>query len=213
MESIIAEYSSNWSYFNILIGTDVPFIFKDDKLLYLNNFISEEGIRLKGLKEGVWISPDENYTILSFYLNDKLNGKTLYESKDYGNVKKINYLNGKKHGKEISWGNQQKIYEIDWLGGKKNGKEIWWFENGQKSKEINYKNDKKHGKEIGWYENGQKECEIDYVNGKKRGKEIWWYENGQKQEETDLPYGVGIGKSIFCRENGQKVYEVDYSKM
>jgi len=70
MELIIAEHSSNWIYFNALISTKVPIIFKENELLYLNNFTSERGIKFKGLKEGVWIY--SKYTInLSFYLNGK----------------------------------------------------------------------------------------------------------------------------------------------
>jgi len=156
MELIIAEHSSNWSYFNALISTDVPFIFKENELLYLDNFISEVGIRPKGLKEGAWFSSDEYSKHLIFYLNNKRSGKSVYESKSESRGE-VDYVDDKIHGKSISWfKNGQKKEDTDYVNGKKCGKCIFWYENGQKNYEIDYLDDKKHGKVITWYENGQK---------------------------------------------------------
>jgi len=214
MELITAEHSSNWSCFNALIDTlidtKVPFIFKDNGLLYLNNFISEGGIKFKGLKEGVWISSNRHRIELFFYLNDKRKSKSLNESKNFRSVEELSYVDDKMHFKYISWYENRQKKEVDYVNGKKHGKTIFWDENGQKNYEIDYLNGKISGKCIFWYKNGLKALENDYIDNKKHGKEIWWYENGQKKYEIDYIDGLEHGKEISWYENGQKKEDFDY---
>jgi len=186
MEPVITEHISNWSYFNILLRDEIPFIFKGDELLHFNNTVSEDGIKFKGVKEGVWIYSYEYSNSLKFYFNGKLNGKGISESsKEIEERLEHFYIKGLLNGKSVFWYKDGQKKEVDYVNGKENGKEIWWYEDGKKCEEIDYVNGKKHGKEIYWYENGQKREEIDYVNGKKHGKNIHWYENGQKKKEIN----------------------------
>jgi len=54
MELLISQHVSNWSHFSFLIETEIPFILENDKLVYLNDIISEEGVKIKNMGEGVW---------------------------------------------------------------------------------------------------------------------------------------------------------------
>lgn len=84
--------------------------------------------------------------------------------------------------------NGNKRHEINWLNCRKHGKEIGWCENGNKWVEIDWQNDQRHGKEIWWYENGCIWREINWRNDQRHGKEIHWDENGNKFYEKDWEY-------------------------
>jgi len=64
------------------------------------------------------------------------------------------------------WGNGQPRWKIEYQNGRLHGKAILWWENGNKRWEDEYQNGQRHGKDICWCENGDKRWEDEWENGK-----------------------------------------------
>jgi hypothetical protein len=80
-------------------------------------------------------------------------------------MKKINYVNGKLHGKYFDYyQNGQKNVEAVYINNKIT-KITWFHQNGNKSREHYYVNDKLHGKFINWNFDGTVHTDTTYLNG------------------------------------------------
>jgi antitoxin component YwqK of YwqJK toxin-antitoxin module len=80
----------------------------------------------------------------------------------YHKFRTHNYLTD---GAGVDWyENGRKVYEVNYVHGKKEGKETMWYGNGRKQCEIHYVHGKKLGKEIWWSENDDVKKIIFYVN-------------------------------------------------
>ncbi len=102
----------------------------------------------------------------------------------------IEYLAGKRQGKESSWTEKgQKLYEGENFSGKSSGKLRMWHENGQQAAYIEMRNGKPHGKVNFWYENGQKESEGEWRDGKEISRKCW-DEKGNLIDCEELPEDV-----------------------
>lgn len=155
-----------------------------------------EGEILNKLQHGRWTKWDKDGKILGEILFDK--GIRLKECQYYSNGNKkleIEFLNNKKHGKEIHYYKSgKKKVELNYIGGVKHGKEIHWHENGVKSLEAEFQNGHAHGKCLKWYESGRISAELFYKNGLKEGKYTEWYENGKTKTVIEFKNDKENGK-------------------
>ena len=97
-------------------------------------------------------------------------------------ISEINYENGEKHGKEIEYGYNGKIWEGQYKNGKEDGLFTGWYENGKKKWEETYKYGEYDGLETKWYKNGKKKSEQTWKDGKFISKKEW-NEDGSIKEK------------------------------
>jgi len=176
MEEIICEHLFNWKRCNLTIKHKIPFIFENDKLIYSDNFIDMYKIIINGNKEGVSFYKSINRYNFSFYINNIIENKVV-ELRQFDTFKikclyKINYVNGKKNGKERRWYSNGNKIEIDFIDDMIHGKHIFYFADGIVN-ETNYSHGKINGKSILKFANGKIWVESDYINGFRTNKIIY----------------------------------------
>ena len=117
---------------------------------------------------------------LMVYNNELLSGYT-YELYTNGNTKlKTHWVNGKRHGKQLSW-----------------------FENG-KIKEIRfYKNNRKDDQHQGWFGDGTPRFEYNFIDGQYHGSSKEWYPDGSIASEHNYEMGKESGTQKVYEANGQ----------
>jgi uncharacterized protein (TIGR02145 family) len=120
------------------------------------------------------------------------------------------YKDGKKHGHDIDFSGDSKIWDILYKDGKVQAVKTW-YENGQQKYEESRKDNKLHGLKKTWYENGQIEVEAPFNAGNFQGSVKMWYENGQQKSENNFKDDIAHGSSISWYETGQKQYEAEFN--
>ncbi|QVY66895.1 toxin-antitoxin system YwqK family antitoxin [Polaribacter sp. Q13] len=97
-----------------------------------------------------------------------------YQEKDGRLLRKTEYANGLKNGKEtLFYTNEKESISLvtDYVKGEKNGKEIGYSINGNISFVRHYKNNLLHGEYLTYFDNGQVEMDMLYEKGKLTNKE------------------------------------------
>ena len=120
-----------------------------------NNKLRYKGNYNNGLMDGKWTYYWENG-------NKKVEGS--FKNGNGSNKNKITKVptNG-RDGMWSSWHmNGKKWSELNFINGKKNGKQINWYDNGQKEVEGNYENDKPVKTWLWWYIDGAPMQEGEY---------------------------------------------------
>jgi len=107
-------------FFNNLIKTELPLTFDENVLVYRDNIVFDYGIKLNGMKYGLFYLYDDQ-----FFIIDAL----LYSNDLVTDGKHIEYMSRLKG-------------EVQYLNGKRNGKCIYWSEDGRKKREEGYIDDK-----------------------------------------------------------------------
>ncbi len=95
--------------------------------------------------------------------------------------------------------------KIQYLKGKRHGKNQKWFESGVLAFEAKYFENKLHGKSSSWWSNGNIRSESNFDLGKAQGIQFQWYSSGVKFKESNLNQGLEEGMQRAWRENG-KIY-------
>ena len=105
------------------------------------------------------------------------------------------YLDNKKHGKEISkskvTGNTLKI--SSYINGRKEGIEKIFYLEGNILKKLKYFNGLAEGEFIEYYKDGQIKCKGIYKNGEFDGEISEYYENGEIKKRTNYLNGLKNG--------------------
>jgi antitoxin component YwqK of YwqJK toxin-antitoxin module len=137
----------------------------------------------------------DDTTVSKVTVNGMIHGKLKQKCNDRLEIE-CDYVDGKKHGKE-KWWYENDQFETDYIDDRKHGKEKWWYENGQLARECDYVDDRKHGKYKRWHANGQLEIECaqlemecDYIDDRKHGKYKRWNEDGQLEMECEYVDGI-----------------------
>lgn len=122
----------------------------------------------------------------------------------------VNYLDGKKSGKELKMFLNNSISEIRYYKqGIKTGIHKAWRTNGKQKFEYPYNDEGKyHGTLKEWYPNGQLVKEFNYMNGKESGTQKMWQSNSNIRANYTVINGerfglIGLKKcySINTNEN------------
>lgn len=139
------------------------------------NFLSEPGKPLKSQPESPKFTTKTTsnalYTITSEYLNNKKHGKEITKDKKTENTLKISfYINGRKDGiEEIFYPEGNILKKLKYSNGLAEGEFIEYYKDGQ----IKYKGGYKKGKFDGvineYYEKGEIKKRINYSNGLRNG--------------------------------------------
>ena len=150
----------------------------------------------------------DHYEYKIEYLNGKEHGK------EYRNGKLIyegDYLNGEKHGKGKEYCNGKLIYEGDYLNGKKYGKGKEYDDyDGKLKYEGEYLKGERHGKGKEYYD-GKLKYEGEYLNGKKYGKGKEYYSNGKLKYEGEYLNGKNWS-GYFYNINGSFEFKLTNGK-
>lgn len=153
--------------------------------LYKNDSVAAKGKYVNQKKSGTW----EMY---SYYTQDL--------------VKRVNFKDDKKHGREYVFYEDSTVCEIiEYKKGEKDG--VWqeFFTDGVKNTMAHYKNGKLHGKYISYYPNGMKQTEGEYINGEKEGVWHYYQKDGTKKHDVEWENGVP--------DNYEKVMEYQENKL
>ncbi len=132
---------------------------------------------------------ENNFTISYHYLNKKIDTE-------------INYVNGLKHGKHISYdfyGN--KALEGNYINGNQDGKWIWYYPSGKTKTIRKYLNGNLNGESINYYENGTIKSKSLYEYGTVEGTTTHFHKNGKKSQETEFYNDKIHGKKVFYDYN------------
>lgn len=132
--------------------------------------------------------------------NFKLNYKFSNEKTDV----EVDYVNGLKHGKYISYnfyGN--KLLEGNYKNGDMDGEWIWYYPNGTKSRVKNYRDGVLHGDYLDYHKNGALDDKDVYVFGNREGTSTSFYENGIKSHATDFESNKLHGRKVFYDPSGK----------
>ncbi|NJL74499.1 MAG: hypothetical protein HC892_05110 [Saprospiraceae bacterium] len=143
-----------------------------EKVVMRNNSgqTMEEGFVQNGLKEGVWITYDQDRGIksLTSYLNGNLNGVYLEFNRQLHLIAHSNYVNNQLHGTSIKYKFGRPLEVQNYKDGKLDGFFRQYHENtGKMQLEAEYKDGLQDG--IMRYFNANEEIIMEYV-----------YKNGQK---------------------------------
>ena len=130
--------------------------------------------------------------------------------KDGEVINQETYKNGKKHGKQIFYKDQEKFQE-SYQYDVKDGKFIQYYKNGNMALTETYIEGKIAGKRTKYWENGNKQSIQNYVNGLKTGEWILYFENGKPRlietydgiKHPNDNYDGLAGKYVVYYENGQ----------
>jgi antitoxin component YwqK of YwqJK toxin-antitoxin module len=101
---------------------------------------------------------------------------------------------GRRTGQMVLFDGGVKILEIGFLEGKKHGRWISWLRNGKPGSEFNYSAGVKHGQNVIWYENGQKKMQGKYNRGEKDDRWLYWDSRGNQTVEELWRHGRIIVK-------------------
>ena len=116
----------------------------------------------------------------------------------------ISYINGKKHGKCMSYHKNGHLWQCGYYDtNKMNGRYLEYYENGQLRYMIDNVNNMKHGKYLEYNRNGYLFRDIDYVNNMKHGKYLEYHDNCQFHYITNYVNGKKYGERTVCYKNGR----------
>lgn len=116
------------------------------------------------------------------------------------------YVDGKKHGKEMIFHSkgipkEERCYE----SGQKTGEHRFWWENGRLKFIYHYKNDELDGNVKSWNETGQISGDFNYVNGREEGLQRAWFPSGEVQAnyvaKNNRKYGITGVKNCQTNES------------
>jgi antitoxin component YwqK of YwqJK toxin-antitoxin module/Tfp pilus assembly protein PilF len=149
--------------------------------------ISETYFDNEGNALGVlnYMPKENNFTLEYLYKNKKTNIK-------------VDYVNGVKHGKYISYdfyGN--KYLEGQYANDVKVGKWTWFYENGEVESIRNYLNGNLNGESNDYHEDGSLEAKMFYDYGKATGTWVSYHKNGKKSRVTEYVNDLTHGKRMF----------------
>ena len=131
---------------------------------------------------------------LMVYKNELFSGYTyeLYSSKSIKS--KTHWVNGKRHGKQISWFENGKIKEVRYYkNNRKDGHHQGWFADGTPRFEYNFIDSQYHGSFKEWYPNGSIAAEHHYDMGKESGSQKVYEANGQIRANYVVKDGYRYG--------------------
>jgi antitoxin component YwqK of YwqJK toxin-antitoxin module len=140
-----------------------------------NDKIIEEGFVRNGLKDGAWITYDEEGKVVTVttYIEGQLNGIHLELDKSYRLVSTTGYKNNDFHGSAKKYKFSRVTEELPYENGKLEGLYKKFYENnGQPQVEANYKNGLQHGIMKQFNSEGKQIMEIVYENGKQLSSKI-----------------------------------------
>lgn len=192
--------------------------FLDGKLDGIQNIFHEVGPLYGNPKEnityknGVVNGPRERFyenhelELRENYLDNKLDGLSIYW--DTNGIKKaeINYSKGLMNGYLRRWYNEYQMQiEINYLDGKENGMETTWYPNGNVKSQNSFRNGLLNGTVKKWYEGNILEFEENYIDNIKDGIQREYYSNGQIQKRELWKKGVQISKECWD-SNGETIY-------
>lgn len=175
-------------YFSVDGKLERTFQYKFGELL-TETYYDNEGNTLGGIN---FMPEENNFTLEYLYKNNKANFK-------------IEYINGVKHGKYISYdfyGN--KYLEGQYVNDVKDGKWTWYYKNGKVESIRNFLNGNLNGKCIDYYEDGTIEGNLYYDYGKATGTWVTYYKNGKKSRITEYTNDLVHGKRFFY-DNSEKL--------
>jgi len=130
-----------------------------------------------------------------FYNNHPYSGALIDTNKVTKIVKEIEYLNGKKHGKETKKYAPNSIAEQRfYTHGNKSGTHKAWWSNGQLKFEYHFNTKgEHHGPVNEWYINGQQAKAFHFVNGKEEGTQKMWQKDGKLRANFVTKNGERFG--------------------
>jgi antitoxin component YwqK of YwqJK toxin-antitoxin module len=137
------------------------------------------------------------------YMNGKKHGKEI-TTIDHRVVNLRYYVNGELDGPEEEWYPNGKIhFRSNWVRGKRYGEEITWWENGKVGHVVFRVDDKPHGEEIVWWDNGNIGAVITWKNGKRSGHMQHYFRSGNRRYCCCYYDGIIVGAERMWYENGQ----------
>lgn len=163
------------------------FIYKLGKL-YSETYFDEKGNALGNIN----YRPEESSYKVVYKFN---NGKTDVE---------IDYVNGVKHGKYISYNYYGDVtLEGGYNNGEMNGKWTWYHPNGKVSYVKNYRDGNLHGEVLDYYENGNLNEKEVYEFGKIVGTSTEYHDNGKISQTTEHENNNVHGRKVFYDNSGK----------
>jgi len=162
------------------------------KLYYDNRKMSAEGNYIKrNIKDGLW----------------------KYYGVDGRLVMKIDYAEGVKNGKEITyWSNGIVMQEKNWLNGVEEGYWLQFFENGKERLKAQIKNGKRNGAYYAFYPNGRYYARGRYKDNLKNGHWIFSERNGDTRRDTEFTHGVAADQDEIDKEVTKEIEEYEQMK-
>jgi len=162
------------------------------KIYYQAGSLAADGNYINSLKDSTW-----NY--YSYYTKTLSNTET--------------YLNGKKHGRSVSYYSTGKISEeLDWKNGVHEG--IWrqFFENGVLKLSTAFVNGKRTGEFILNYPDNRPEWKGNYLDDKREG--IWSHFDGTGKNDTNIEYknGVALNAAELEAKEQELLKQIDKAK-
>jgi len=113
----------------------------------------------------------------------------------------INYVDGKEHGRSISWDKDGRInHKGNSKDGVSHGAEIYWHDNNILSVKGQHQKGKRVGIWYGWHTNGNRSYEGEYRNNERHGLWTYWY----SQKTFD-----NVSSSIIEEQISSQMHYVD----
>lgn len=156
------------------------------------------------------ITPDGFKTEEYEYCQGKIDGihKSWCEN---GAFEQTPYVNGLRHGLQITHYNQSYSKYTSYVNGVLNGLMKCCYPNGAIDL-YNYKNNLKHGKIFYWDSVGTLGSIISYQNGIKHGRQIELWENGVKKKDYMMSQGELCGSFMVWNKDGTLADHEIYDK-
>lgn len=130
-----------------------------------------------------------------YYHNSRFEGILSSQYETGENLTRIEYKDGKKHGRELRWyKNADTLVERFYVEGYKTGVHKSWWPNGNLKFEFHF-NEKgeHHGVMKEWYESGQPLKVFNFENGKEQGSQKLWKPDGSIKANYEVINGERFG--------------------
>lgn len=135
----------------------------------------------------------------------------LYD-KDAVLIAKGKYQNKLRQGLWTLYRDTLIVGKVNYKDGKKNGKSVTYYAfNGQVSEQKLWKNGIEDGIWRQFYPNGKKRLEAKIVNGKRNGAYIKYYDNGMPEIQGGYKNDIMDGKWIYYNRDGKEVDVITYT--
>ena len=114
----------------------------------------------------------------------------------------IDYQNGKRDGRHLSWYDESQIKsEAFYIAGRRNGEARGWWPDGQIQYQRVFKNGLLEGETLEWSESGQLKYRQHYKAGREAGLQSGWHADGEPAFSyvfrDGRRYGVIASKPCF----------------